>query len=95
MQTVYDVEWIAAVPEDEHGDVDIDNAEYRHRRFPSLSLATAFARKVIVGLPWEVAYVRPMRHITKAELDADDDLDYWIEAGKLYAYTGPAVEISS
>ena len=95
MQTMYEVEWIASVPEDEHGDADIDNAEYRRRRFPTMALAEAFAHKVIPGLPWEVAYIRPMRQITKGKLDADDELDYWIEAGKLFAYTGRAVEVST
>jgi len=95
MQTLYEVEWIASVPEDEHGDADIDNCEYGRRRFPSMALAQAFAKKVIPGLPWEVAYIRPMCQITKAELDADDELDYWIEAGKIFTYMGRAVEVSS
>jgi len=93
----YEVEWIASVPEDEHGDADIDNAKYVYRRFPTKPLAEAFARKVIVGLPFEVAYIRPVREVSFAEIDnADSDLtDWWQEGHRFFGYVGDAVEVSS
>lgn len=99
MKELYEVEWIASIPEDELGDADIDNALYRYRRFPSRALAESFARKVIVGLPFEVAYIRPMREVSRAEVMmwADGDgavTDWWHEGGKFFGYVGESVEIS-
>lgn len=96
MQKLFEVSWIASIPEDEFGDADIDNAEYRYRRFPSLALAKAFAEKVIIGLPFEVAYIQEVREVSLAEIAHSDDLgDYWREGGHWFTDVGERVEVAT
>ena len=100
MKTLWQVEWIESVPKDECGDAIIDAADYRTRRFPSKPLALAFAAQVIIGKPWEVADLYPVRQVTPAEIRAsyeseDGPLDYWREGRELWARVGDKEEVAS
>lgn len=97
--TRYDVSWVDSVPKDENGDPDIDAARYSVRTFPSIGLARAFARKVIVGKFWEIATITPMRAGSAAEVkaayDGEGDVPEWYQfKGAIWIQAGPTEEVS-
>lgn len=94
MKVCWQVDWIASVPVDDNGDSDMDSAVELFRWFPTKALAEAFAAKVIVGLPFEVAYVRKVQEITLADY-RDFEGDVFQRAGRFYEYVGEVVEVAS
>ncbi len=96
----YEVEWTSEVPLDEYGDRDIDRAVNKYRRFPSKSLAMAFARKISGDSFWGCAYLRALREVSRAEIEPDEDgccdvETFWIERGKLLGYIGQTEEVEA
>jgi hypothetical protein len=91
----WEVEWISRIPVDEHGDSMMDDAEYEVRRFPTHTLALAFAEKVIVGLPFEVAYIDRVQEITLQEYRDDDENDVWRFGGKCWMRVGDREEVAT
>lgn len=96
MKTLYDVEWVTTIPLDECGDLDIDSAVRRSRRFPSLALAKTFGKRAAAESYWGVAEIRPVREVSATEVQGDDDclLDWWREGSKLMAYCGEMIEVA-
>jgi hypothetical protein len=92
--TWYEVEWVESVPNDDCGDADLDRAEHRRKFFKTVEEAREFAKKVIVGKPWECASITPFVEIS-FEQYRDSDGDTWMRKGHFYEYTGEPEEISS
>lgn len=98
MARMWNVEWIESVPQLKNGDADLDSADERVRRFGTQREAEKFARSIVVGKPFEVAYITPVRQISRAEYvnmtsDADHGTAWWHEGREYWCQDGERYEI--
>ncbi len=95
MKKQWDVDWTESVPTDEFGFADIDSAVTTTRRFPTREQAMTFAKQAARESYWSIADVRSVREVSRADIESDDHLEWWIEGRTIMAYAGDAEEVEA